>query len=196
MSNSSSRRVTQLLEEISRGNRRAADELLPVVYGELRRLARWRLERETPGQTLQPTALVHEAYLRLVEEPEMGWENRAHFFAAAAEAMKRILIERARRYAREKHGGGRQRVTLREDAVWEEAPHEELLDLDRALEKLEARDQAMSNVVNLRYFAGLSVEETAKALDVAPRTVNRLWTAARAWLYREMTRGGSPDLSP
>jgi len=195
MSSSSSRRVTELLDAIGSGDRPAADELLPLVYEEMRKLARWRLARDTPGQTLQPTALVHEAYLRLVEDPEMRWENRAHFFAAAAEAMRRILIERARRYARRKHGGGQMRVTLHEDLVSTEPRPEELLDLDRALERLESRDPAMANVVKLRYFAGLSVEDTAKAMEVSPRTVTRSWTSARAWLYREMTRAGT-DGSP
>jgi RNA polymerase sigma factor (TIGR02999 family) len=183
-----SRRVTQLLEQIGGGDPHAAEELLPLVYDEMRRLARWRLARETPGQTLQPTALVHEAYLRLVENPEMRWENRGHFFAAAAEAMRRILIERARRYARKKHGGEQQRIPLHEDLLGEQPRAEELLDLDRALEGLEAQDAAMADVVKLRYFAGLSVEETARALDVSPRSVNRLWTGARAWLQREMGR--------
>lgn len=196
MSPSSSRRVTELLDAIGGGDRPAADELLPLVYEEMRKLARWRLARDTPGQTLQPTALVHEAYLRLVEDPEMRWENRAHFFAAAAEAMRRILIERARRYARRKHGGGRMRVTLHEGLVSTEPRPEELLDLDAALERLEARDPAMANVVKMRYFAGLSVEDTAKAMEISARTVNRLWTSARAWLYREIAGDRRPGLSP
>ena len=183
---SPSRRVTLLIEQIGSGNLYAAEELLPLVYEEMRRLARARLAREAPGHTLAPTGLVHEAYLRLVEDPEMRWENRAHFFAAAAEAMRRILIERARRYARQKHGGGRRRVSVDEDVLGSEPRAEELLDLDRALGKLEARDTVMARVVKLRYFGGLTVEETAQALDTSARSVNRLWTAARAWLAREL----------
>lgn len=187
---SPSRRVTQLIAKIGSGDPHAADELLPLVYEEMRRLARARLAREPRGQTLAPTGLAHEAYLRLVEQPEMRWENRAHFFAAAAEAMRRILIERARRYARQKHGGGQRRVTVDESVLGVEPRPEELLDLDRALEKLEAQDPAMAQVVKLRYFAGLTVEETAQALETSPRSVNRLWTAARAWLVREIRRPG------
>ena len=182
------RRVTQLIEKIGAGDPHAAEELLPLVYEEMRRLARARLAREAPGQTLAPTGLAHEAYLRLVENPEMRWENRAHFFAAAAEAMRRILIERARRYARQKHGAGQRRVSVNEDLLGTEPRPEELLDLDRALEKLESQDAAMAQVVKLRYFAGLTVEETARALEVSDRSVNRLWTGARAWLAREVRR--------
>jgi RNA polymerase sigma factor (TIGR02999 family) len=185
-----SRRVTRLIEQIGTGDPLAAEELLPLVYDEMRRLARARLAREAPGLTLAPTGLAHEAYLRLVEDPDMRWENRAHFFAAAAEAMRRILIERARRYARQKHGGGGRRVSVDEEVLGSEPRPEELLDLDRALEKLEAQDVSMAQVVKLRYFAGLTVEETARALDTSPRSVNRLWTAARAWLAREIRRPG------
>ena len=179
--------MTDLLDRVRAGEARAAEDLLPIVYGELRKLARARLARERPGQTLQATALVHEAYLRLVGDADASWENRGHFFAAAAEAMRRILIERARRYAAEKHGGGQNRVTLSEDVASTIGSAEELLALDLALTRLERRDAQMASVVKLRYFAGLEIDETAHALGTSSRTVNRLWTAARAWLMQELT---------
>lgn len=179
-------RVTRLLAAISDGKKEAVDELLPTVYGELRKIARARMARETPGHTLQPTALVHEAYLRLVGDPHLEWESRSHFYAAAAEAMRRILIERARRYSREKHGGKWQRNPLDEGADVQEPRPTELLALDEALGCLENRDVTMSAVVKLRFFAGLTVDETSRALQLSPRSVNRLWTAARAWLGQEM----------
>lgn len=186
-------RVTRLLRELERGDPRATEELLPLVYHELRRLARARMARERDPQTLTPTALVHEAYLRLVKDEKLSWENRGHFFAAAAEAMRRILIERARRYARRRHGGGQQRVSLDDYAAAVEAPAEELLDLDEALSRLEERDPAMATVVKLRFFSGLTVPEAAAALGVSESTVHRQWTAARAWLQHEMTRARPAD---
>jgi RNA polymerase sigma factor (TIGR02999 family) len=180
-------RATLLIRRISEGNRQAASELLPLVYEELRRLARARLARERPGQTLQPTALVHEAYLRLVEGADPGWDGKRHFFAAAAEAMRRILIERARRRAAEKHGGSAERVTLEDVAAEAEVAPETLLAIDEALDRLEKIDREMAQVVKLRYFAGLSVGETAESLGLSPRTVNRHWTGARAWLLRELS---------
>jgi RNA polymerase sigma factor (TIGR02999 family) len=181
--------VTRLLLEIGRGNEQAADRLIPLVYGELRRLARARMAHEPAGHTLQPTALVHEAYLRLVRDETARWENRAHFFGAAAEAMRRILIERARRVTRQKRGGGAVQVSLPEIASDGSLPAaEDLLALDEALTRLESQDAAMARVVKMRYFAGMSVEETAEALSLAPRTVNRLWAGARAWLHRELAR--------
>jgi RNA polymerase sigma factor (TIGR02999 family) len=181
-------RATLLIREAGKGNRQASEELLPLVYDELRQLARARMARETPGQTLQPTALVHEAYLRLIQGDDIGWEGRGHFFAAAAEAMRRILIERARRRAAEKHGGLAERTVLSEDItiVADIAP-EVLIALDDALAKLESIDAEMAAVVKLRYFAGLSVDETAQSMALSPRTVNRQWTSARAWLQRELT---------
>jgi RNA polymerase sigma factor (TIGR02999 family) len=181
--------VTDLIQRMRAGEAHAAEELLPIVYEELRRLARARLAREKPGQTLQPTALVHEAYLRLVGDVDPSWENRAHFFAAAAEAMRRILIERARRYAAGKHGGGQVRVTLGENLTSTARQADELMALDQALTRLERRDAQMASVVKLRYFAGLEIEETAQALSTSARTVNRLWTAARAWLAHELNAG-------
>lgn len=174
--------VTRLLQGASAGDDRAAAELLPLVYGELRSLAKARMLRERPGQTLQATALVHEAYLRLLGD-EASWSNRGHFFAAAAEAMRRILVEQARRKARLKHGGEFRRTASGPEDIGFDGPGDvELLDLDEALTRLEALDESMASVVKLRYFAGLTVEETAAALDVSPRAVNRHWTAARAWL--------------
>jgi RNA polymerase sigma factor (TIGR02999 family) len=157
----------------------------------LRKRARARLARERPGQTLTPTGLVHEAYLRLVGHGDPSWNGRAHFFGAAAEAMRRILIERARRQAREKHGGGRARVTLDESLLGEVPESETLIALDDALSRLEAQDPEMASVVKLHQFAGLSLAETAAALGSSDRTVSRRWTAARAWLRRELQRPGA-----
>lgn len=170
-----------------RGTPAAADDLVPLVYDELRRLARARMAREAPGHTLQPTALVHEAYLRLAAGAAPPFASRAQFFAAAAEAMRRILIERARRVRREKRGGGRRRVTLDEGLAGAEPPDAELLALDQALARLERLDPAMARVVGLRWLAGLTVEETAEVVGSSPRTVKRQWTAGRAWLHRELT---------
>jgi RNA polymerase sigma factor (TIGR02999 family) len=183
------RPAARLLDSIAGGDPAAANELLPLVYDELRRLARARLAREAPGQTLTPTGLVHEAYLRLVGEQDPGWHGRAHFFGAAAEAMRRILIERARRYGREKHGAGRWRVTLDERILDGVEESEEVLALNDALERLELQDPEMAAVVKLHQFAGLSLEETAVALGASERTVSRRWTAARAWLRRAMRDG-------
>lgn len=166
----------------------SGEEILPLVYDELRRLARSWMSREKPGQTLQTTALVHEAYLRLGGDSSKNWENRGHYFGAAAEAMRRILIERARRYSRDKHGGQQRRTTLVDGIASYEDVGPEILDLDDALTRLEAKDPMMAQVAKLRYFAGLSVPETALTLDISPRSVNRYWTGARAWLHREMTR--------
>jgi RNA polymerase sigma factor (TIGR02999 family) len=182
--------VTRLLRQIDGGDAGASEELLPLVYQELRRLARARMARERPGLTLTPTALVHEAYLRLVGDRGPEWGNRGHFFAAAAEAMRRILIERARHYARRRHGGGQQRISLADAHLPMAAHPEEVLDLDEALSRLERLDAGMAAVVKLRFFSGLTVPETAAALGTSPSTVDRQWTAARAWLQREMTRLG------
>jgi RNA polymerase sigma factor (TIGR02999 family) len=178
--------LTSLLTRVGEGDERASEELLLLVYDELRKLAHSFMAKEEPGQTLQPTALVHEAYLRLRGSAKATWKNRAHFFAAAAEAMRRILVERARRYSREKHGAGQRRVPLSQATVdWDTDPGE-LLDLDRALGHLEELDPKMTEVVKLRYFTGLTVEETARALDISARTVKRHWSRAKLWLYREL----------
>ena len=181
--------VTRILRAASEGDSGVAAELLPLVYEELRRIAGGAMAKEPPGQTLQPTALVHEAYLRLVGDPDLVWENRRHFFAAAARAMRRILIDRARRKRTVKHGGELERVNL-DDAEAQPAKEqpEELLALDEALEQLEHFDSRKAQVVILRYFGGLSVEETANSLGISPTTVKQEWKFARAWLYSEMRR--------
>ncbi|MDA1073593.1 MAG: sigma-70 family RNA polymerase sigma factor [Proteobacteria bacterium] len=182
MSDRAMRDVTALLGQISQGDQQAANDLLPLVYEELRRLARGKMARERPGQTLQATALVHEAYLRLVASDDPGWDGRAHFYASAAEAMRRILIDRARRVVRDKHGGGYQRVSLSVDDIEEEKAADELIALDDALQTLSERDPQMARVVTYRYYGGLSVAETAKVMDISTRSVDRYWSAARVWL--------------
>lgn len=189
--------ITQILQRIDSGDPAAAHELLPLVYDELRRLATDRLRRENPGQTLQATALVHEAYLRLVNVPqEQEWDGRGHFFAAAAEAMRRILVETARRKQRLKHGGDRRRQELDEIAVAAPPLHEDLLALDAALDRLKAEDPQAVELVQLRYFVGLSIPEVAEMMGIAPRTADRLWAYARSWLHREIGgSGGESDKS-
>jgi RNA polymerase sigma factor (TIGR02999 family) len=181
--------VTRILEAIDRGDPRAADQLLPLVYDELRRLAARRLSREPAGQTLQATGLVHEAYLRLVDvESAQPWNGRGHFFAAAAEAMRRILVENARRKRRLKHGGGRRRVDLDLDAAALAAggPAEELLAVDEALGRLAAEEPQAAELVKLHYFAGLTIEQAAEVLGVSARKGYRIWAYARAWLFRSL----------
>jgi RNA polymerase sigma factor (TIGR02999 family) len=177
--------VTRILNSIG-DDREAAEELLPIVYNELRRLAAHRLAAELPGQTLQPTALVHEAYVRLVGSEDPRWENRGHFFAAAAEAMRRILVDRARSKRRARHGGGRQRVELDKVTLAVDAPAEELLALDEALSKLEREDPEKARLVKLRFFAGLTSQQAAEALGVSKATADRHWAFARAWLFQEI----------
>jgi RNA polymerase sigma factor (TIGR02999 family) len=190
--------VTQVLDQIQRGNRAAASELLPLVYAELRRLAIHRMSKEQPGLTLQPTALVHEAYIRLVGDAAIKWDGRAHFFGAAAEAMRRILIESARRRKSLKQGGNvSHRELADDDAVVDCHNMDELLDLDAALTKLAATEPELARLVELRYFAGLTVEEAAQAMGVSIRTVKRNWAFARAWLGREMNGHASfPKTEP
>ena len=179
--------VTRVLAAVGQGDPQAAEQLLPLVYAELRQLAAQRLARERPGQTLQPTALVHEAYLRLVDVKDpQRWEGRGHFFAAAAEAMRRILVERARRKGARKRGGGATLVDLA-DAAPAGADHSfDLVDLDEALGELERHDAQAAGLVKLRYFAGLSHQEAAEALGVGRRAADRLWKLARAWLYQRL----------
>jgi len=185
--------VTQILAKIESGDPTAAEQLLPLVYQELRKLAAAKLTHENPGQTLQATALVHEAFLRLVvkpegkqEEVERHWDSRGHFFAAAAEAMRRILVDNARRKKRLKHGGELSRKELDEIPVFAPEIHEDLVALDAALDRLKAADPQSAELVNLRYFAGISLPEAAKMLDISPRTAYRVWAFARAWLHREI----------
>jgi RNA polymerase sigma factor (TIGR02999 family) len=183
--------VTRILAAIEQGDAQVAGQLLPLVYTELRRLAAQKLSHEKPGLTLEATALVHEAYLRLVgDEHGKGWDSRGHFFAAAAEAMRRILVENARRKRREKHGGGRLRVDLNEQDMVGRMPPEDLLALDEALTKLAAEEPAKARLVQLRYFAGLSIEEAAQVLGVSAVTAKRYWRYAKAWLHREMAGEG------
>lgn len=181
--------VTRILSAIEAGDPRAAEQLLPLVYNELRRLAAEKMAQEKPGHTLQPTALVHEAYLRLVaSNQETHWDNRGHFFAAAAEAMRRILIEAARRKGRIKHGGGLMRESDLEIASPEKS--RELLALDEALERLSAANAQAAELVKLRYFAGFSNEEAASLLGISPRKANQIWAYARAWLREALDENG------
>lgn len=176
--------VTRILSAIEAGDLQAAEQLLPLVYDELRKLAAQRLVSEKPGQTLQATALVHEAYLRLVGNQQFS--GRGHFFAAAAEAMRRILIEKARRKERIRHGGGRTRVDLDQLDVADDTAAESLLELDAALARLALEEAEVAEVVKLRYFAGLTIEQTAHSLGISVRTANRHWAYAKAWLYRQL----------
>jgi RNA polymerase sigma factor (TIGR02999 family) len=186
--------VTHVLSAIEAGDPQAAEQLLPLVYDELRRLAAQRLAGEGPGHTLQPTALVHEAYLKLVgADPQRPWNGRVHFFAAAAEAMRRILIDHARRKHRARRGGGKMRVELGDmediEMVAERGEADELLALDEALTQLAVADPRRAELVRLRYFAGLTLEQAAELLDISRATADRHWAFARAWLYDAMTRG-------
>lgn len=192
MAESSKEQVTQILHSVGREDPRAANQLLPLVYEELRQLAQKQMANEPPGQTIQATALVHEAYLRLVGDPKLRWESRAHFFAAAARAMRQILVDRARRRQAVKHGGDRARMSLNQielaydPTTLDEA--EQLVALDEALDGLEGMDARKAQIVMLRYFAGLTIQETAKALNLSRTTVKDEWQFARAWLYSKMAR--------
>ncbi len=184
--------ATRLLNASARGDPRAAAELLPLVYDELRRLAAQKLAQEKPGQTLEATALVHEAFLRLVGDSRDAWDNRRHFFAAAAEAMRRILIEQARRKGRTRHGGGKTRCDLGEPCAPVSPPPDDLLALDEALTRLAALAPARAEVVKLRFFAGLTMAEVAHTLDISLPTAERYWAFARTWLYAELETGEPP----
>jgi RNA polymerase sigma factor (TIGR02999 family) len=183
--------VTHVLQAMSHGDARAAEELLPLVYDELRKLASCRMAREPPGQTLQPTALVHEAWLRLAGKGHQEWDNRAHFFGAAAEAMRRILIDNARRKQAQRHGGGQPRLDIQEIELAAPATDDQLLAIDEALDKLAAAQPEKAELVKLRYFAGLSIEEAAEVLKISAATAKRWWAYARAWLFSEIQRGGA-----
>jgi RNA polymerase sigma factor (TIGR02999 family) len=184
--------VTRILSAIGQGDPSAAEQLLPLVYDELRQLAARRLAHEQAGQTLQATALVHEAYLRLVNDPRDVWDNRRHFFAAAAEAMRRILVERARRKRRVRHGGGKKRLDLEEACSLVQPPSQDLLALDEALTRLAALNPARAEVVKLRFFAGLSMSEVAQTLGISLPTAERYWAFARTWLYAELKADEPP----
>jgi RNA polymerase sigma factor (TIGR02999 family) len=188
--------VTRLLSDLAQGDAHAAGQLLPLVYEELRKLAAVRMAEEAPGNTLNATALVHEAYLRLVEPADAArWDNRSHFFAAAAEAMRRILVENARRKRRLKRGGDRRRVSLEAAESLAQEPSEDLLALDEALTRLTAHDPIKAEVVKLRFFAGLTMPEVAQSLGLSLATAERHWTYARTWLYAELADEG-PEQSP
>jgi RNA polymerase sigma factor (TIGR02999 family) len=185
--------VTQILNSLEQGEAPSADELLPLVYDELRKLAAARLAHERPGQTLQATALVHDAWLRLVDvRHQQRWDSRGHFFAAAAEAMRRILVERARRKGRLKHGGEFERVDLPAEILVGNSTSEDVLALDEALTKLEESQPEKAQLVKLRFFAGLTIEQSAESLNISTSTADRHWTYARAWLFREIS-GNSPE---
>jgi RNA polymerase sigma-70 factor (ECF subfamily) len=180
--------ITQLLDQLSDGRPQAFEELLPVVYSELRRQAGRYLRRERANHTLQPTALVHEAYLRLVDQRNVRWQNRAHFFAIAAQAMRRILVDHARAQARVKRGGPKAQVTLDDAMLAAEQQSIDTIALDQALQRLAALDERQSRIVELRFFGGLSVEEVAEVMKISPATIKREWSMAKAWLYSELTR--------
>jgi RNA polymerase sigma factor (TIGR02999 family) len=192
--------VTRILSAIEQGDPNAVEQLLPLVYQELRQLAAQRLAQEKPGQTLQATALVHEVYLRLVDVDQVQhWNSRGHFFAAAAEAMRRIVVEQARRKRRLKHGGQRQRVDLHDALLVAEKQPDDLLALDEVLDRLAATDAVAANLVKLRFFAGLSMPEAAAALGLSLRSTERNWTYAKTWLHRELSQAepnDTPDAGP
>jgi RNA polymerase sigma factor (TIGR02999 family) len=181
--------VTRILSAMEQGDPQAADQLLPLVYDGLRQLAAQRLAQEKPGQTLTATALVHEAYLRLVDT-QKAWNSRHHFFAAAAEAMRRILIDQARRKRSAKHSGGRARIDLDVALIVGDEPRDDLLDLDELLDQLAGADSRAAELVKLRFFAGLTGEQAAEVLGMAPRSADRLWAYARAWLFDKLQGGG------
>ncbi len=189
-SSDSGERITELLQSWQQGNAQSGEEVVPLVYAELRRIARIRLSAERGSHTLQPTALVHEAWLRLMQQHGATWQNRSQFFAIAAQAMRRILVDHARRRHSNKRNGGETPLALDavEEIVASPVPDEEMLALDVALEQLADLDQRQARVVELRFFAGLSIEEAAQVLELSATTVKREWTSARAWLYREIQR--------
>lgn len=180
--------LTQILQAVERGDQNSTDQLFSLVYDELRRIAAVKMAQEPPNQTLQPTALVHEAWLRLSREEEVRWQNRGHFFAAAAEAMRRILIERARKKARPKHGGDRQRVEIENLEMAGASPDEKVLLVNEALERLQKEDPGKARVVVMKFFGGLTNQEVAEALKVTERTVERQWAFAKAWLFDVVRR--------
>ena len=190
MSEPESPDISRILEKVSSGDAHAAHELLPLVYEQLRAAARKQMAQERRDHTLQATALVHEAYVRLVGSRDVSWENRAHFYVAAAEAMRRVLIEHARKRGREKRGGERQRIPLSGDELALDPNYEEIMSVDAAIRRLEKQDGRMARIVRLRFFAGLGVKEIAAVLGLSDRTVRREWALARAWLHRELSGDG------
>jgi RNA polymerase sigma factor (TIGR02999 family) len=192
----SSQEVTQLLADWGRGDKSAFDKLFPLVQDELRRIARRQMSQERPGHTLQATALVNEAYLKLAGQNGFEWQSRAHFYAVCAQVMRHVLIDHARGHARHKRGGGAVQVSLDEVDLLAEHRADELVALDEALCSLEAFDPQKSRIVELRYFGGLSIEETAEVLDISPRTVRREWRRSKAWLYRMISEGAADETRP
>jgi RNA polymerase sigma factor (TIGR02999 family) len=188
--------LTQLLADWGNGDRSALDKLFPLVHSELRRIAQRQMSQERPGHTLQATALVNEAYLKLAGQQGFDWQNRAHFFAVCAQVMRHILIDHARAHARDKRGGGAVKVSLNDALVVAEDQAAHFIALDEALRVLERLDPQKSKIVELRYFGGLSIEEAAEVLNVSPRTVRREWQRAKAWLYRMMTEGIEDETRP
>jgi RNA polymerase sigma factor (TIGR02999 family) len=186
MTAASKENVTQILQAWSSGNQKAFDELFSIVYKELHRIAAAYMRRERPTHTLQPTALINEAYLKLVDKPTMNWRNRAHFYAVAAKIMRRILIDHAREHAAQKRGGGNEKLALEEGLVHEEERDVDLVKLDEALSAFEKIDPEKSRIIELRFFGGLSIEETAEVLSISASTVKRDWRTARAWLRRSL----------
>jgi RNA polymerase sigma-70 factor (ECF subfamily) len=193
MTTPSPREITQLLVDWGNGDKATLDRLVPLIYEELRRLARYHMRRERPGHTLQTSALVNEAYLRLIDQTNVRWQNRAHFFGIAAQLMRRIMIDHARSHARAKRGGGAQNLSLDEAALATREKASELLALDYALTELEVLDPRKSQIVELRFFGGLSNEEAAEVLKVSSRTIEREWRVAKAWLYRAVSKGESDE---
>ena len=188
--------VTQLLADWGKGDRSALDKLFPLVHSELRRIAQRQMSQERPGHTLQATALVNEAYLKLAGQQEFDWQNRAHFFAVCAQVMRHILIDHARAHARDKRGGGAVKVSLNDALVVAEDQNAHFIALDEALRVLERLDPQKGKIVELRYFGGLSIDEAAEVMNVSPRTVRREWQRAKAWLYRMMTEGIEDETRP
>jgi RNA polymerase sigma factor (TIGR02999 family) len=182
--------VTQLLHQIDQGNPQAAGELLPLVYDELRRLASQKMAREKPGHTLQPTALVHEAWIKLAGSLNPQWQNRRYFFGAAAEAMRRILIDRARKRNRTRHGKGLERIDVHSIEIAETATDQQLLAVDEALQRLAAQSPERAELVKLRYYVGMSIPDAAEALGISESTAKRQWNYVRLWLFRELRKGG------
>src|SRR5438094_522998 len=197
MTSGAAKDVTQLLVNWSRGDRAALEELMPLVYGELRRLASAHLRRERSNHTLQSTALVHEAFLRMVHQQDVQWRSRAHFYAIAAQMIRRILVDYARSQHAEKRGSGAVKLALDEAMAVAQTPGTDidLLGLNDALDQLAILDERQSRIVELRFFAGLSIEETAEVLHLSPASIKREWQTARAWLFREMTRPGAPRMT-
>jgi RNA polymerase sigma-70 factor, ECF subfamily len=180
--------VTVLLGEVAKGDQQAVSKLLPLVYSELRRLAGRYMNRERPGHTLQATALVHEAYLKLVRHPPIEWQNRAHFLAIAAHLMRQILVDYARGHGREKRGAGQQVVPLEDGVVFSPEKSSELLKVEESLQRLTKLDPRQGKIVELRFFGGLTVEETAQVLGISTKTVKREWSMAKAWLHGDLKR--------